>query len=171
MSKRDCNRKGYLKGSVRSRIVCEKQLISIEKTAKDKKEIRKPQLGPRALAWNEFKKTGKIDRVYEMIAEIYGENTFSNNVILRWINEEMQKEEQKREDLAINVCKEKHLTNTRASGSDDALRLVPPIQMSLEKAIEFIQDDELVEVTPKSIRLRKKILDNKERERANRNKQ
>ena len=49
------------------------------------------------------------------------------------------------EDLAINVCKEKHLTNTRASGSDDALRLVPPIQMSLEKAIEFIQDDELVE--------------------------
>ena len=74
------------------------------------------------------------------------------------------------EDLAINVCKEKHLTNTRASGSDDALRLVPPIQMSLEKAIEFIQDDELVEVTPKSIRLRKKILDTKERERANRNK-
>ena len=74
------------------------------------------------------------------------------------------------EDLAINVCKEKHLTNTRASGSDDALRLVPPIQMSLEKAIEFIQDDELVEVTPKSIRLRKKILDTRERERANRNK-
>ena len=74
------------------------------------------------------------------------------------------------EDLAINICKEKHLTNTRASGSDDALRLVPPIQMSLEKAIEFIQDDELVEVTPKSIRIRKKILDTKERERANRNK-
>lgn len=70
------------------------------------------------------------------------------------------------EDLAINVCKEKHLTNTRASGSDEALRLVPPLQMSLEKAIEFIQDDELVEVTPKSIRLRKKILDSKERERA-----
>ena len=73
------------------------------------------------------------------------------------------------EDLAINVCKEKHLTNTRASGSDDALRLVPPITMSLEKAIEFIQDDELVEVTPKNIRLRKKILDSKERERAARN--
>ena len=69
------------------------------------------------------------------------------------------------EDLAVNVCKEKHLTNTRASGSDDALHLVPPIQMSLEKAIEFIQDDELVEITPKSIRLRKKVLDNKERER------
>ena len=70
------------------------------------------------------------------------------------------------EDLAINVCKEEHLTNTRASGSDEALRLVPPLKMSLEKAIEFIEDDELVEVTPKSIRLRKKILDSKERERA-----
>ena len=69
------------------------------------------------------------------------------------------------EDISINVCKEKHLTNTRASGSDDALRLVPPIQMSLEKAIEFIEDDELVEVTPKNIRLRKKILDTKTRER------
>ena len=69
------------------------------------------------------------------------------------------------EDISINVCKEKHLTNTRASGSDDALRLVPPIQLSLEKAIEFIQDDELVEVTPKNIRLRKKILDTKTRER------
>ena len=74
------------------------------------------------------------------------------------------------EDISINVCKEKHLTNTRASGSDDALRLVPPIQLSLEKAIEFIEEDELVEVTPKSLRLRKKILDSKERERANRNK-
>ncbi|MBR6033963.1 MAG: translational GTPase TypA [Clostridia bacterium] len=69
------------------------------------------------------------------------------------------------EDISINVCKEKHLTNTRASGSDDALRLVPPIQFSLEKAIEFIEDDELVEVTPKNIRLRKKILDTKTRER------
>ena len=69
------------------------------------------------------------------------------------------------EDISINVCKEKHLTNTRASGSDEALHLVPPIQMSLEKAIEFIQDDELVEVTPKNIRLRKKVLDNKTREK------
>ena len=69
------------------------------------------------------------------------------------------------EDIAINVCKEKHLTNTRASGSDDALRLVPPLQMSLEKAIEFIEEDELVEVTPLNIRLRKKILDSKTRER------
>ena len=70
------------------------------------------------------------------------------------------------EDIAINVCKEKHLTNTRASGSDDALRLVPPIQLSLEKAIEFIAEDELVEVTPKNIRLRKVILNNKNREKA-----
>ena len=74
------------------------------------------------------------------------------------------------EDIAINVCKEKHLTNTRASGSDDSLRLVPPIQFSLEKAIEFIADDELVEVTPKNIRLRKKILDSKTRERMARSK-
>ena len=74
------------------------------------------------------------------------------------------------EDIAINVCKEKHLTNTRASGSDDALRLVPPLQLSLEKAIEFIAEDELVEVTPKNIRLRKKILDSKARERAARSK-
>ena len=70
------------------------------------------------------------------------------------------------EDISINVCKEKHLTNTRASGSDDALRLVPPIQLSLEKAIEFIAEDELVEVTPKNIRLRKVILNNKDREKA-----
>ena len=69
------------------------------------------------------------------------------------------------EDISVNVCKEKHLTNTRASGSDDALRLVPPLNMSLEQAIEFVQDDELVEVTPKNIRLRKKILDTKTRER------
>ena len=70
------------------------------------------------------------------------------------------------EDISINVCKEKHLTNTRASGSDDELRLVPPIQLSLEKAIEFIAEDELVEVTPKNIRLRKVILNNKDREKA-----
>ena len=63
------------------------------------------------------------------------------------------------EDMEVNVCKEKHLTNTRASGSDDALRLVPPRVMTLEQAIEYIAEDELVEVTPKSIRLRKKILD------------
>ena len=63
------------------------------------------------------------------------------------------------EDMEVNVCKEKHLTNTRASGSDDALRLTPPRVFTLEQAIEYIGEDELVEVTPKSIRLRKKILD------------
>ena len=63
------------------------------------------------------------------------------------------------EDIEVNVCKAKHLTNTRASGSDDALRLTPPRVFSLEQAIEYIAEDELVEVTPKNIRLRKKILD------------
>lgn len=63
------------------------------------------------------------------------------------------------EDLVINVCKKKHLTNIRASGSDEALKLTPPVILSLEQALDFISDDELVEVTPKSIRLRKKILD------------
>ena len=69
------------------------------------------------------------------------------------------------EDLTINVCKEKHLTNTRSSGADDALRLVPPKKMSLEESIEFIAEDELVEVTPENIRIRKKTLDTKTRER------
>ncbi|MBQ2797965.1 MAG: translational GTPase TypA [Ruminiclostridium sp.] len=63
-------------------------------------------------------------------------------------------------DINVNVCKKKHLTNTRASGSDDALRLIPYKRMSLEESLEFINDDELVEVTPTSIRIRKKILDN-----------
>ena len=67
------------------------------------------------------------------------------------------------EDIEVNVCKTKHLTNTRASGSDDALRLVPPRVFSLEQAIEYIGEDELVEVTPKNIRLRKKILNPTER--------
>ena len=67
------------------------------------------------------------------------------------------------EDMEVNVCKEKHLTNTRASGSDDALRLVPPRVLSLEQAIEYIAEDELVEITPINIRLRKKILDKTER--------
>lgn len=62
-------------------------------------------------------------------------------------------------DIVVNVCKKKHLTNTRASGSDDALRLIPCKQMSLEESLEFIQDDELVEVTPKNIRIRKTILE------------
>lgn len=64
----------------------------------------------------------------------------------------------KNEDIVCNVCKSKHLTNTRASGSDDALRLVPHTELSLEQSMEFIKDDELMEVTPTSIRLRKTIL-------------
>jgi len=64
----------------------------------------------------------------------------------------------KNEDISVNVCKRKHLTNTRASGSDDSLRLVPPLQYSLEQCLEFIADDELCEVTPKNIRMRKRIL-------------
>ena len=61
-------------------------------------------------------------------------------------------------DIAVNVCKTKHLSNTRASGSDDALRLTPPVIMSLEKSLEYVGDDEYLEITPKSIRLRKIIL-------------
>ncbi len=64
----------------------------------------------------------------------------------------------KDEDIVVNVCKKKHVTNTRASGSDEALRLVPPVVLSLEQSLEFINDDELVEVTPLTIRLRKRIL-------------
>ncbi|MBR6113638.1 MAG: hypothetical protein IKQ10_00485 [Oscillospiraceae bacterium] len=65
----------------------------------------------------------------------------------------------KQEDIPVNVCRTKHLTNTRASGSDEALRLVPPKQMSLEQCMEFLADDELLEVTPQNLRLRKRILD------------
>lgn len=72
----------------------------------------------------------------------------------------------KEEDLVVNICKKKHLTNTRASGSDDALRLIPPKVMSLEQAIEFIKDDELIEVTPENIRMRKRILDKTQRMKA-----
>ena len=64
----------------------------------------------------------------------------------------------KNEDIVCNVCKKKHATNTRASGSDEALKLVPPTVLSLEQCLEFLADDELLEVTPKSIRLRKMIL-------------
>ena len=71
-------------------------------------------------------------------------------------------------DLVVNPVKGKQLTNVRASGTDEAVRLVPPIQMSLEYAVEFIEDDELVEVTPKSIRLRKRFLKEHERKRASR---
>ncbi len=70
-------------------------------------------------------------------------------------------------DIDVNVCKKKHVTNMRASGSDEALRLVPPVVMSLENSIEFLGDDELLEVTPKSLRIRKKILDKTLRAKAN----
>ncbi len=72
----------------------------------------------------------------------------------------------KTEDLVVNVCKKKHMTNTRASGSDDALKLTPPTVMSLEQSLEFITDDELVEVTPKNIRLRKIYLTKEQRIKA-----
>ncbi len=67
------------------------------------------------------------------------------------------------EDMAVNVCKKKQLTNMRASGSDDSLRLIPPHIMSIEEALEFISDDEMLEITPKSVRIRKKILSNNQR--------
>lgn len=73
------------------------------------------------------------------------------------------------DDMVVNVCRKKQMTNVRAAGSDDALRLVPPRTMSLEESIEFITDDELIEVTPKSIRLRKMILDKNQRRRAEKN--
>jgi len=73
-------------------------------------------------------------------------------------------------DITVNVCKKKHLTNTRSSSADEALRLTPPLLMSLEKSLEFINDDELLEVTPKSMRLRKMILDKNERAKAAKNK-
>ena len=75
-------------------------------------------------------------------------------------------ENAKSDDIVLNVCKKKQLTNTRASGSDDALRLTPHDELSLEQCLEFIADDELVEVTPESIRLRKKILKNDLRAKA-----
>ena len=72
----------------------------------------------------------------------------------------------KQEDIVVNVCKKKQLTNTRAAGSDDALRLVPPRKMSLEQCLEFLADDELLEVTPKNLRIRKTILNHEKRMKA-----
>ena len=69
----------------------------------------------------------------------------------------------KAEDVTLNVCKKKQLTNTRAAGSDDALRLIPPRQMSLEQCLEYLSDDELLEVTPENLRIRKRILDHDKR--------
>jgi GTP-binding protein len=71
----------------------------------------------------------------------------------------------KNDDMTVNVCKRKQLTNFRASGSDDALRLTPPRVMSMEQALEFIADDELLEITPKNLRLRKRILSHEQRMR------
>ena len=72
----------------------------------------------------------------------------------------------KMEDITVNVCRKKQLTNMRAAGSDEALRLIPPRQMSLEQCLEFLADDELLEVTPKSLRLRKNILNHEMRMKA-----
>lgn len=72
-------------------------------------------------------------------------------------------ESPKAEDISVNVCKKKHMTNMRAAGSDDALRLENPKIMSLEEALEYINDDELLEVTPKNLRIRKKTLDTETR--------
>ena len=69
------------------------------------------------------------------------------------------------EDMTVNVCKRKQLTNMRAAGSDDAIRLVPPKIMSLEQCLEFLADDELLECTPKSLRIRKRELDHAARMR------
>lgn len=79
-------------------------------------------------------------------------------------------EHSRENDLDVNVCKKKHLTNMRASGSDEAMRLTPPVRFSLEQAMEYIEDDELVEITPVALRLRKKLLDKNERERLNKKK-
>ena len=70
------------------------------------------------------------------------------------------------EDMSVNVCKRKQLTNMRAAGSDEAIRLAPPKVLSLEQSMEYLADDELLEVTPKSLRMRKRILDHSARMRA-----
>ena len=72
----------------------------------------------------------------------------------------------KQEDITVNVCKKKQLTNMRAAGSDEAIRLAPPKILSLEQCLEYLADDELLEVTPKSLRMRKRILDHSARMRA-----
>ena len=75
-------------------------------------------------------------------------------------------ESSRTQDIEINVCKKKHLTNTRTSSSDEALTLTPPKVMSLEQAMDFIDADELLEVTPQSLRIRKRLLDSRDRKRA-----
>ena len=76
-------------------------------------------------------------------------------------------ENAKTDDIEVNVCKTKHLTNTRSSSADEALKLTPPKQLSLEQALDFIDTDELLEVTPTSLRIRKRELDSRLRKRAN----
>jgi GTP-binding protein len=71
-------------------------------------------------------------------------------------------------DLVVNVCKEKKLTNIRSSSADIAIRLIPPVRMSLEEALDFISEDEVAEITPKNIRIRKRLLTSDERYRVNR---
>jgi GTP-binding protein len=88
-----------------------------------------------------------------------GEDVYGGQVVGEHVHEN---------DLVINVTKAKQLTNVRASGSDEKARIVPKVQMSLEECLEYIKEDELVEVTPKSIRMRKAILDHLERKRAGR---
>ena len=79
-------------------------------------------------------------------------------------------ENSREEDIIVNVCKTKQLTNMRASGADEAIRLEPPKLHTLEQAIEWISDDEYIEVTPKSLRLRKRYLDHNERTRMSKKK-
>jgi GTP-binding protein len=76
---------------------------------------------------------------------------------------------QRQDDLEVNICKEKHLTNMRSSSSDGVVQLTPYTQLSLEQCLDFIENDELLEVTPKSLRLRKKELDHNKRKRAAKN--
>ena len=87
---------------------------------------------------------------------IPGQNVYQGEVI---------GENSREDDMDVNPCKKKHVSNMRASGSDEAIRLIPPVFFSLEQALEHINDDELVEVTPKNIRMRKRILDRVERSR------
>ena len=94
-----------------------------------------------------------------------GELGFEYNTVdafwYRWTDEQLK-------DIVVNVTKSKKLTNMRASGADDKARIVPPVIFSLEEALEYIKEDEYVEVTPHHLRLRKIILDETERKRANR---
>ena len=94
---------------------------------------------------------------YEVV--LINSNPAQLHRLTKWYEGMIVGECAKDEDIVCNVCKKKHVTNTRASGSDEALKLVPPTTLSLEQSMEFLADDELLEVTPKSIRLRKTILD------------